>query len=156
MIIQQMQEALIKQIRELFYNKVYLNEEAEDFEGIKIFSQDLPLESNREGEDEDPFPYIIVKIVDGTISDEEPYLVRVLILLGVFDEAKNRQGYQDLLHMINVIYNHFSQYRLLNDEFYVNGAINWTLQDEDTHPYYFGALELYINIPTMERSNDYT
>lgn len=150
MIPSELQDALNKELKTLFINQRFLNQD-KDLESVNIFSQDLPIESNREDEDEDLFPYIITRLIDGSVDTNEPYIVRTLLIIGIYDENPNKQGYKDVLHIINMIYERFAKNPILADQFTANMPFSWSLQDEDTHPYFFGGIELSFRIPSITR-----
>lgn len=149
-----LQDDLNEELKEILKDSTFKDTNGER-KKINVFSQDLPVESNREDEDEDPFPYIINKLDSGDIqSEESAHEVKVLLIIGIYDEDRNRQGYKDVLHIINKIYERFAKQNVLNKRYVVKVPFRWTLQDEDTHPYYFGGIEMSFDIPAVRREND--
>ena len=109
-----LQDDLNEELKEILKNSTFKDTNGER-KKINVFSQDLPVESNREDEDEDPFPYIINKLDSGDIqSEESAHEVKVLLLIGIYDEDRNRQGYKDVLHIINKIYERVAKQNVLN------------------------------------------
>lgn len=62
-----------------------------------------------------------------------------------------RQGYRDALHIINKIYHHYSAYAVIGNRWEVLYPMEWTTQEEDTHPYYFTAMSLRIQAPAVHK-----
>jgi len=150
-----LQDALNKELKELFINETYLNQNKEH-EKIKIFSQSLPVESNREDEDEDPFPYVINRLIDGSVEDENSaHEVKLMLIIGIYDEDKKKQGYRDVLHIINKIYERFARNNILDRRYVARLPFKWTLQYEDSHPYYFGGIEMSFDTPAIRRENEF-
>lgn len=146
-----LQQAIIKDLRELFFNKVYKDALSKQLENLKFYSQDLPVESNREDEDEDLFPYIIVRLMEGEMDNLTAHEVKVLFLIGVHDDASDRQGYQDVMHIIDVILERYGKQAVLDATYTAKYPFNWALQDTDTHPYYFGGVEITFELPVIQR-----
>lgn len=151
-----LQDALSRELKKLFSNETYLNQ-SNTYEGIKVFSQDLPAESNREDEENDPFPYIINRLVDGNVTDESSaHEVKLILIIGIYDQAQNKQGYRDVLHIIQTIYERFGKENVLDKRYVAKMPFKWTLQEEDSHPYYFGGIEMSFDIPAIRRENPFT
>lgn len=145
-----LQQAIIDDLKKLLTNKVYRNE-SDIYERLKVYSQDLPVESNREDTDENNFPYVIVRLIDGEMDNLEPYEVEVLFLIGVYDKNADRQGYRDVMHVINVILERYGKQAVLDSKYTAKYPFNWALQDTDTHPYYFGGVEITFELPAIKR-----
>lgn len=129
------------------------------------YEQALPVVTEDEDDDSKFFPYFIVRIETGKITgfqgwtaDESPWTVNLTVLLGTYDPDKNTNGHRALLEMITRITNRFIVHPCMgkNDEFRaIQEGMNWALQDEDTYPFYFGAIEIPFYVPKIERSDPY-
>lgn len=125
---------------------------------FNIFEHDLPVPK---GEDEpEPFPYTIVKAVDGEITTfKSPETVRVVLVFGIYDDDLNNQGHRDILNVIDCVRQRFeknnllnNRYRILNSEKY---PTRWTIQEDDTYPYFFGGMEMTFAIYNQELEDPY-
>ena len=136
---------------------------------INVYEQDLPVpRSTSSGEEDeesdmldkytddepqsDPYPYVIVRVGGGRCEDpDEAEKVSVMLIIGVFDNSGDRQGHKDVLNIISKIADRFYKYHILAKKYVFNYPLEWTLVDEDTHPYYFGGVSLTFERPTPRR-----
>ncbi len=134
-------------------------DESGGFERVSVFEQALPVQS---GEDSaEPFPYIVVRVEDGgATTPNTPETVRVRFTIGVFDDNAGNRGHIDVLNMIDCIRQRFEReqtlceqyYRLQSDQY----PLRWAVPDDDTFPYFFGALEMFFAIPKIETEDKLT
>ena len=106
---------------------------------LSVFKQNLP---KRDTDEDDPFPYCIIRLVSGNhnaIQDEENS-IRVLLIFGLCDNGLENQG-ETMLNLINRIVLRLSENNVLKT-FYQKGKIEWAIDDEDTYPYFFGGMDL--------------
>ena len=157
-----LQDAVVDDLVELFkYYKIKnsLGVERE----VRVFRQDTPI---REGEDveddlaedtedaaEDPDvpePYIIVRLANGEVpAQDERQNVAIVLIVCVCDPDRNRQGYRDALHIVNVILDHYGSNGIVGKKFQVQYPIRWAPGEEDDHPYYFAAVALNFDAPAI-------
>ena len=136
-----LQDAMVADLKELFAHerlKSSLGVERE----IQIYPQDVPIrESDDEAQDKKapPEPYVVVQIIDA------------VLVACVYDPDPGRQGYRDALHIINKIYHHYSACAVIGNRWEVLYPMEWTTQEEDTHPYYFTAMSLRIQAPAVHK-----
>lgn len=103
------------------------------------------------------FPYFIVRIEEGnTPTDDEPWLVGTTVLFGICDYDKETNGHRTILEMITKITNRFLERPLLDSKFRANQNVSFALQDEDTYPFYFGAIDIKFYVPKIGRSDDWS
>ena len=130
---------------------------------VKIIPQYLPqpssatVKSDEEDEEIEPqgytvediesiFPCVIVKIGE-VIDKEEGALdqsrLNVNFIVGVYDEAKNCQGYRDVYNIIEVIRQDLLTLdsRVLNNRFRLEMPMTSDLAREQEWPIYFGYIE---------------
>ena len=106
---------------------------------LSVFKQSLP---KRDTDEDDPFPYCIIRLVSGihnAIQDEENS-IRVLLIFGLCDNGLENQG-ETMLNLINRIVLRLSKNNVLKT-FYQKGKIEWAIDDQDTYPYFFGGMDL--------------
>lgn len=171
MIATFLQDALVKELERIFKGFLLRNPQGE-MSKINIFCQGLPIPEATYQPDipaeqlenglvqeitrEDPYPYIIVRIDDGEIADEaSTQTVNTLLLVGVYDDGYDRQGEKDVLNIIAKIYERFAKMPVLNKKYTMQYPIQWTLQDEDTYPYYFGGMSLKWEIAAIRKEDEY-
>ena len=66
----------------------------------------------------DPYPYIVVRIADGEIEDENSaQKVNLTLLIGIFEPDYNKQGHRDILNIIAKIYERFAKFPVLNGKY---------------------------------------
>ena len=106
---------------------------------LSVFKQNLP---KRDTDEDDPFPYCIIRLISGSnnaIQDEENS-IRVLLIFGLCDNGLENQG-ETMLNLINRIVLRLSENNVLKT-FYQKGKMEWAIDDEDTYPYFFGGMDL--------------
>lgn len=79
-----------------------------------------------------------------------------MIILGVYDDDVTGAGYMHILTMIERITNRFLEEPLLDHKYRAEATMNTAIQDEDTYPYYFGAIEMTFNLPKIERRDEFS
>lgn len=152
-------------LADLFEGQTFTSS-AGDKRPIRVYPQDLPIiEGNDETEDrteEIPEPYIIVRTNEGNIPDaNSAQEVDLILVICVYDNNPNRQGYRDVLHIIQEIYGRYAKNPLVRIKPDSGGAaggpyaikfpIKWVTQQDDTHPYYFGAMSLKFEAPAVRQ-----
>ena len=126
----------------LLFNEWKFKDENGDFQKFSVFEQALPA---REGEDDpEPFPYIVVRVEDGGTTSPT---------IGIFDESLENQGHKDILNVIDRIRQRFERNQLLKKKYMrlqsEEHPIHWAMPDDDTYPFFFGALEMFFAIPKI-------
>ena len=80
------------------------------------------------------------------LSISSPKEIIVELYFGIYNDATDRSGHVELLNMIQRIENHFGITRRVNN-FSVLSPFRWVLDEEDRHPYYFGAVSMTFAAP---------
>ena len=167
-----LQEDLVEELKKILQGFRLKNPYGESCE-INIFSQNLPVPESLEQTDipieqlenglieditmKEPYPYIIVRIEDGEIKDESSaQIVSVLLLIGIYDNAYEKQGYKDVLNIIQKIYERFAKMPVLNGKYTIQYPIVWTLQEEETYPFYFGGMNLDWEVAAVRRECEFS
>lgn len=105
----------------------------------------------------DPYPYIIVRVDDGEIADENSaQMVNITLIIGTYDPDYDKQGHKDTLNIISKIYERFAKMPVLNGKYTIQYPILWTLQDEESYPFYFGGMNLAFEIAAVRREDEYS
>lgn len=147
-----LQDAVCDDLKRLFEGYRLVNSEGEA-QSIRIYAQDAPI---RRGTDEDgdpddrPEPYVIVRTTGGSMSGiDEPLNTDLILLVCVCDEDENRQGHRDALRIVGEILRFYAAHRITAKRYEMLYPIQWTTNQEDTHPYYFAAMSLKFEAQTI-------
>ena len=63
----------------------------------------------------DPYPYVIVRIGDGEIKDENSAQeANITLLIGTYEPDYDKQGHKDVLNIIAKVYVRFAKMPVLN------------------------------------------
>jgi hypothetical protein len=140
---------------------------------INIFLQYLPMPEPLEQDDipvemlengladqqtaPDPYPYIVVRIDDGEIKDEDSaQTVDVNLLIGTYEPDYDKQGHKDVLNIIARLYERFAKVPVLNGKYTIQYPVLWALQGEESYPFYFGGMNLTFEIAAVRREDEYS
>lgn len=155
----QLQRELVTELKQLFQN-FFLPTPQKDAEGKPIvstphiYTQWLPIASvnlNGESEEEfftmeepeEPFPYIIVRLMEGMVDAETEvypkHITDIVLIIGVYDETEER-GHEDILIMIQRIYEHFAKNPILAKKYRHVGEFQYALEGEHFWPKYMGFI----------------
>ena len=148
----ELQTAQVADLNKLFKDSLYKTPSGE-MAKPSFFKQFLPKRQSEE--DDDPFPYGIIRLDNGAIAGgTDPHKVGTIILIGIFDDAPENQGHTAVLEIMEKIQEHYQNNPVIAD---LNGRIigrldtqtpiSWALQDEESYPYFFGGLNLTWDLP---------
>lgn len=147
------QDALIEELEKLFQGKRFNGQQG--LKSMTIYKQDLPIpEGNDSDVDTDAAaaPYVVVKMTGGQIEDENsPQKVEFSLVICAYDTGHAREGYQDVANIKEDIIQRFCTRPYFGGVFTVLRPITWAMQQDDTHPYYFGACVLNCTAPAMQQ-----
>ena len=151
MVSSDLQRALITEIGNLL--SALQNDGQNGFNG---YAQFLPVLRNEDDDPDQFYPYFIVRVDSAqTEDDEECWTINVDILLGVHDEDTENGGHYRIMNAINRITTRFCEEPTIGvaryKAFRCLPRMQWALQDTDTYPYFFGAVELHFLAPKPER-----
>lgn len=149
-----LQDALVNEIEALLAGFETLNAAGEPAT-MNVYPQSLP--AKVEEDDSEHFPYIIVRVVDGGVaSEDEPDTCRIVLVVGVYDEQSDRQGNKIVLNVLQRIRTHLLSKRIINKQFRIDYPCEWSVyDDEDLHPYYFGAVETNWTLPAIRQEVEF-
>lgn len=147
MIPENLQDAIVAEISQIFSHFSVPNSAGGE-RHVQVFKQNVPIrqfDDDTENADVPPEPYVVVKLNGGTISAyHDPHKINVIFVVCVYDENADRQGYRDMLHIVNEIFLHYAKNNVIDRKWNVAYPLEWTPQEDDTHPYYFGALSMWV------------
>ena len=143
-----------KDYSDLEYNETEISADSE--------SPDLE-EDPVETEEDDRFPYVIVRLSQGNVKNpDEPQTVDVMFIIGVYDPDENHRGQDGVLNIIQRIYERYAKNPIVHGR---KAKINftgeqmlfhWVLQDDDTWPYFFGAIQAEFAMMPIEREDKFS
>ena len=124
---------------------------------ITVYPQNIPVPLSEE-EDENPVPYIIVRLNTGTDDNvfDSKYILKVVVIMGIWEDDRNAQGHRELLNIINLIYERFKKNPCLDGKYVYEGGFKWDIQEDGYYPYYFGAFEMNFAIPAIRREDPFS
>lgn len=164
------QQALVDEVKEITKDMLFKAPKNEKLIPLEVFPQSLPIpifkNDGQESDDSSPFdyessqiddpifkcPWCTVKLENGSIPGiNEQQTLEVAICFGVFNDDTSNQGHQEILNLFQQIYRRFSVDPLLDKQYTCTGKFEWALQDEDTHPYFFGAISTSFKMAGYRR-----
>lgn len=152
MTARDLQNEIVKDLKALLTNRQYQTPDG-GVSSPNVFRQFIPKREREE--EEDPFPYIEVRIADGTIPDSQSaQQVQVFLIIGIYDSRHENIGSDHVMEIIEVIQQHYIEKPLLAGKFTCDTEdhpIQWNLQEEESWPYFFGIMALTFNIPAPNR-----
>lgn len=146
-----LQQQLADRCREIFKTDLFKNPD-NNLVPLNVFEQFLPRKNNSRNEEK--YPYCIVKLQEGDHSEiSEPGSSQVMFIFGMYDEEDNFSGYKDVAKALNRLVNDLERNPVINKQFQLQLPIRWAIHDEDTYPYYFGAVETIWETPKNIRED---
>lgn len=156
MVIAELQRDLVEEIGVIIKDIQTMSTKGELVCGATGYEQRLPLVNEDDEDQSEYFPYYIVRITEAsTADDDEPWVVPVDIYFGVYNADKDALGHRSILNMMQRVIDRFAAEPLFNGKFRALQDIHIALQDEDTYPFYFGAVEIKFQVPKIQRRDPY-
>ena len=147
-----LQKELAKEIKSITKGLYFENMEGESV-NVNLFEQELPIKQ-RDDENE-PFPYVIVRMNDGKASqDFDGNYAKVILMVGIYNRNIKNDGHKDVQGIFQRIIERFQKNNLMG-EFSQIGDMNWVLSDENEYPYYFGGMELTFRTRRIVREDEF-
>jgi hypothetical protein len=161
MIALNLQDALAARLRELFIDYALPTKNGTE-QIVKVFSQYLPQpkgptvrprgENTEEGQEEgygpedfeENFPCAVVKFDEGEDKEEnapDATRIAVRILVGVYDDSPDNQGYRDVMNIVERIRLELLSVRYLERKYRLETPFKWYLFEEWSWPIFFGQIE---------------
>lgn len=148
----ELQDELVGEMSRILDGYMYRNPEGE-YIPINIFAQNIPM--NEADSEDDPVPYIIVRLSSGEDdgSRDSFNTVSVVVIIGIWDDSLNSQGHRDVMNIIQKIYQRFHENPDLNRKATYAGGFKWAIQDDAYYPYSFGACHMKFYIAAIRRED---
>ena len=94
--------------------------------------------------------------MDGEIENaDSAQAVNINLLIGVYEPDYDKQGHKDILTIIARIYERFAKEPVLNGRYILQYPVLWSLQEEESHPFYFGGVSLTFEAAAVRREDKY-
>ena len=108
---------------------------------VNVYTQNLPLKEGKD--DESIYPFVCVCYDSSEIGSahDGKELTDICFFMGIIDREKDKQGYRDILQMIERIKQHFFRKGIIRNAFRLEYPVKSMLQQEDTYPYFIGGIE---------------
>ena len=150
------QDALIEMLEDLFRGKKYNGQEGR--KSLKIYKQDLPVPEEIDSDadtDAAAAPYVVVRMTGGQIKDDRrPQTVDFSLVICAYDTGRDRVGCQDVANIKEEIIQRVCAAPYFGGVFTVLKPIAWAMQQDDTYPYYYGAVALTCSSPAMTQDTE--
>lgn len=119
--------------------------------GFNIFLQNPPPKSSK---DDTIFPFICIELGDGEQSGSEA-TQEIIMTIGVKDTTTDYQGFQDVVTAIEELRRALMNNPVIGRRYRMKPSIRWIIpRDEDTYPYYFGAVIVSYELPMFTTPNE--
>lgn len=149
-------EALTELMKELFRGRLYQSPGGK--RELRVFQQELPIptENDVDADTEDaPPPFVVVRLEGGEIkNDEDPQTMEFNLVLCGYDTARQRTGWRDVMNMREKIIQRLASRPYFGGAFTVLKPITWAVQQDDTHPYYYGVITLSCTAPALTQDTE--
>lgn len=166
------QEELKKEIEEIIKDMLFQQPGTEELARVRVFKQALPIPQNKlvkadstetieyaeELEEDTVFqcPWCLIKLDGGAAKGiGESQEADVAICFGVYNPSTENQGHIEILNLIQKVYERFAVNESLAEKYFCKGNFEWALQDEDTYPYFFGAISTSFSFQGFQREDRY-
>lgn len=164
--------AMVKEVQDITKDMMFHSPEG-ILAPLSVYEQSLPIPKRKEPVPENNFPIIddqdeteedsvlkspwcVVKIENGSIPGiNEMQEVTFAVCFGIFNESLDNNGHMEIMNLIQRVYERFSVNPLLDGQYTCTGKFEWAVQDEDTYPYYFGAILTEFKFQGFRRENKY-
>lgn len=173
---QELQDNLKEELKEQFEKYLFQNHKGELVK-LNVYGQFLPKKMDNHYMDDEPdmeddlgsmmdedilsefkeyYPFVQVQLLE-QISEIEKATQHVLFFIGIHDNDNSNEGTREILNIIEIIRQRFFDNRMVGRSFFVtpNTKFIGVPSDEDTFPYFHGTVEMYFDIPTAKKKEDF-
>lgn len=149
-----LQNALKKELQTLF-SDIEFRDENDKKVKMKFFKQTFPRKES--DDDTEPFPWCIIQLGENAVTDVG-YLNQkqdILLLFGIYYDKADCQYQHVLFTLFERVKKRFLTNPLLDGCFSALPMMKSRMEDdEETYPYYFGAMSLCFYVTNYEREDD--
>ena len=141
-----MQRAMQEEMQKLFDGQWFCGSGGR--KPLRVFRQNLPLPQDDDADVdliEASAPYINVQLDAGTIEGYTgPQVVDVVLEICAYDDGTQRKGYEDVLNIAEKVLQWAASVPGFGGGFTLERPAKWAMQQDDSWPYYFGAVLLRV------------
>lgn len=167
-------KAMVKEIEEITKDMRFPSPEGAELVPLSVYEQALPILEKRKPDSDYEYaetidyqdnmeedatlkcPWCVVKIENGSIPGiNDMQEVTLAICFGVFNDSLENNGHMEIMNLIQRVYERFAVNPILDGQYTCTGKFEWAVQEEDTHPYFFGALLTTFKFQGFRRENKY-
>lgn len=147
-----LQDELVEEMKRLLDGYLYKTPVGERVP-MNVYPQSIPI--NETDDDEDPIPYVIVRLNSGDDpgTRDSNNTVKLVIIIGIWDGNLDAQGHRDVMNIIQKVYERFHTDPNLNNKAVYGGDFHWVMQEDSYYPYFFGACSLNFHIAAIRRED---
>lgn len=146
-----LQDTLMEEVKEILKDIITEDVTGRRISGVNVFRQQLPVIVSDEESASQFLPYAVIKILDGSTENEVPWTVAMGVYLGVRDPDKGNQGHKHVMVMIQRIIDRFISVPLLDNKYWAQPDVEWTLDSESAYPHFFGGILIKFSVPKIGR-----
>ena len=159
-----LQDELAEEIEHILKDMLFKDVHGKDAK-VRAYAQELP--KRRQGvkageimpeEDEDPYPFCVVRLDSGSLkTPQSAHEVKTILVFGICDRDFSCQGHRGILNIFQRVAERFTIDPVLNQKYRMNyeAGINWMLDEEDRYPYFYGAMEMTWDTFFVRREDPY-
>lgn len=167
-------KAMVKEVQDITQDMLFRDPEGKGLTPLSVYEQALPIPKRKapppetvesstidyqeEMVEDSVFncPWCVVKIENGSVPGiNEMQETTFAICFGIFNDSLENNGHMEIMNLIQRIYERFSVNPILDGQYTCTGKFEWAVQDEDTYPYYFGAILTEFKFQGFRRENKY-
>lgn len=151
MTFKNLQDDLIEEVEVILKDIRTKDPFGEEKVGVKGYGHRLPVIQSDEEDENQYFPFFIVRFDNGkTKDDDDCWHVATDIIFGIHDTSESG-GHENILVIIQRVVDRFASEPGLKKKYRADQEINWAVQEDDTYPYYYGAVGITFSVPKIER-----
>ncbi|WP_100406670.1 hypothetical protein [Bacillus solitudinis] len=151
----ELQSALKKRVEKAVID-LLLNSSEGVQKTIQVFEQHLPTKakSSTRNPESTLYPCVIVYLDGGDRQDfGAPHQAKFFLVIGVYDEESNNQGYRDAISIAQKIIQSLERQPMIEGRFELQYPLNWKYSDEENGPYHFAWIEANFELPHSKRED---
>ena len=149
-----LQSTLAKEINEALSDMRFLKASGDEVK-ITVYKQHLPISNESDEDDElSRAPYAIVRMTNGGKDEDEPISVNFLIIFCIYDNSPERNGHETVLNIIGRLESYLGKKSTVGN-FSINPGFDFSLQDSDTHPFYYGGIQMSFDAPKTVKESTF-
>jgi len=158
MVVVEFMDCMEEELKKLFDGMLFKNSSGETSK-MHIFKQNFPVRkfSADEEEDDELFPYCVIRATDGTAGEYQT--VDITLTFGICEREPENNGELRIMNLIERVCQRFLNDRVIGGKFRLDYdvPIKWGLptEEENIYPYFYGLLEMTWDTFFVRREDRY-